>query len=421
MLFRSALYLGFEGAIPGTGDYSIINDSIFGDTAPKVPQGTTAGIKVLYSNQANSVTIKPSAPSVATGKFNIAQIMPHANMLTTANTTLNIKQTMSLLIHNGIGLSVQNNDSCVGTTRTCNIDPNVTVYVGYNFHANRNVTTNPQGNFVYNVYGTLDLGNYASGSNNLTAAGANTADFGLCMTTVAGNTGSLTFNLGDGTTTNAGTLVLGSNVKIIKQSTQTINVNITDNSTVKVNGNYGWQMNYQLLNDNVPALYLFPTKYYNLSLDGAKVVLPVKPGVKGTFTNSSSNVGYTTTNWVASVAGVTTNATSLYVAAASLPQGSIVNTGSAYYYVPVVRSVFNYPATTTVLTRANVPANDTIANYIAVGQYASVNTSAVTATTATDVTIATATINPPTTKILLKHPDFFSCPSFFAMTKSSFD
>ena len=85
-----ALYLGFEGAIPGTGDYSIINDSIFGDTAPKVPQGTTAGIKVLYSNQANSVTIKPSAPSVATGKFNIAQIMPHANMLTTANTTLNI-------------------------------------------------------------------------------------------------------------------------------------------------------------------------------------------------------------------------------------------------------------------------------------------------------------------------------------------
>ena len=213
------------------------------------------------------------------------------------------------------------------------------------------------------------------------------------MTTVAGNTGSLTFNLGDGTTTNAGTLVLGSNVKIIKQSTQTINVNITDNSTVKVNGNYGWQMNYQLLNDNVPALYLFPTKYYNLSLDGAKVVLPVKPGVKGTFTNSSSNVGYTTTNWVASVAGVTTNATSLYVAAASLPQGSIVNTGSAYYYVPVVRSVFNYPATTTVLTRANVPANDTIANYIAVGQYASVNTSAVTAKSATDVTIATATTN----------------------------
>ena len=393
---HKTLYLGYEGATPGNGDYSIVNDAVFGSPSdaiviPAVNDGS--GIALIYSNQANSVTIKKSTSSVSANKFNISWIQPTGYIKTEANTTLNIQQSMSVMRNGAICLSVQNNDSSLNTTRTCNIDPGVTVYVGSRFHANGGVTSAPQGNVVYNVYGTLDLGTYCSQNNKTTAEAGNVTDFCLAMTTASGNTGSLTFNLGDGTQANAGTLVLGSNIKLIKYSNQALNVNIKDYSTVKVLGNYGWQMNYQLLNDNVPALYLFPTKYYNLSLDGTKVVLPVKPGVKGTFTNSSSNVGYTTTNWVASVAGVTTNATSLYVAAASLPQGSIVNTGSAYYYVPVVRSVFNYPATTTVLTRANVPANDTIANYIAVGQYASVNSSAVTAKSATDVTIATATTN----------------------------
>ncbi|MFM2290375.1 MAG: hypothetical protein RIS29_188 [Bacteroidota bacterium] len=345
--YRSSksLYVGFEGAIPGNGDYSITNDGVFGDTAPKVPQGNTGGIKVLYSNQANSFTVKPSSSSVTGYAFNIAQLLPHANIKTTANTSLNIKETMSLLIHNGIGLSIQNNDTCTGTTRVCTIDPGVTVYVGYNFHANRNVTTNDQGNFTYNVYGTLDLGTYASASNNTTASAANTSDFGLCMTSVAGNAGTLTFNLGDGTQANAGTLVLGSNVKLIKQKTQTLSVNFKDYSTVTVTGNYGQAMNYQLLNDNNPALYLFPRKYYNLTLNGAGVVLPVVAGIKGTKTYTTVN---TTANWIA---------------ATSAAQGSILYTGSAYYYVPVVRG------TSTYLTQNPIAlVADTVLQYLRAGQ-----------------------------------------------------
>lgn len=345
--YRSSknLYIGFEGAIPGNGDYSITNDGIFGDTAPKVPQGNTGGIKVLYSNQANSFTVKPSSSSVTGYAFNIAQLLPHANIKTTANTTLNIKETMSLLIHNGIGLSIQNNDTCSGTTRVCTIDPGVTVYVGYNFHANRNVTTNDQGNFTYNVYGTLDLGTYASASNNTTGGPANTSDFGLCMTNVAGNTGTLTFNLGDGTQANAGTLILGSNVKLIKLKTQTLAINFKDYSTVNVTGNYGQAVNYQLLNDNNPALYLFPQKYYNLTLNGAGVVLPVVAGIKGVKTYTAVN---TTANWLPAVSAI---------------QGSILFTGSAYYYVPVVRGTSTYMTQNPITLVA-----DTVLQYLKVGQ-----------------------------------------------------
>jgi len=389
--YRSSknLYIGFIGAVPGTGDYSITNDGTFGDTAPKLPQGNTSGIKVLYSNQANSFTIKPSSSTVTGYAFNIAQVLPHANIKTTANTHLNIKENMSLLIHNAIGLSIQNNDTCPNTTRICTIDPGVTVYVGYNFHANRNVTTNDQGNFVYNVYGTLDLSTWATAGNTTpTASAANTTDFGLCMTTVAGNAGALTFNIGDGTQGNAGTLILGSNIKMIKQRTQAITVNSKDYSTVKFKGNYGWNMNCQLLNSNTPAQYLFPTKFYNLSIDSAKYVLPAKPIVKGTYTAPTGRAAFV--NWVAAVTGTTTLASSLYngTTVASLPQGSIMFTGSAYYYVPVVRSTSTYMTNNPIVLTA-----DTTLNYLMVGQYAngsSISNVAVSAISGTSVTLATA-------------------------------
>ena len=351
--YRSSknLYVGYLNKVPGTSDYAIINDGTFGDTAPKVPQGNTGGINVIYSNQANSVTIKTSTPSVSTYAFNAAQLVPTAYSKTTANTTLNIKETMSLLKSSGINLSVQNNDSSVNTTRTCNIDPGVTVYLGCNFHANRGVSTNPQGSFVYNVYGTLDLGTYASVNNNMTAAATQITAFSLCMTTVAGNAGSLTFNLGDGTQANAGSLILGSNVQMIKQNTQTIAINFKDYSTVKVTGNYGWVMNYQLLNNNNPALYLFPKNYFNLTLNGAGVILPVVAAIKGTKT-------YTQT-YVPPVDPATTPATS-WTKATSATQGSILYTGTSYYYVPVVRATSSYKTGDNPLTLVG----DTIFQYI---------------------------------------------------------
>lgn len=362
--YRSSksLYVGFSGAVPGTGDYNIVNDGTFGDSQAVMPAGTGSGIFVLYSNQANSLTIKPSPNSTNNYKFNISAILPHANIKTAANTQLNIKENMSLLRHNGIGLSIQNNDTCPGTTRTCTIDPGVTVYVGYNFHANRNVTTNDQGNFIYNVYGTLDLGTFATSANNTTATAANTSDFGLCMSTVAGNAGTLTFNLGDGTQANAGTLILGSNVKIVKQRTQTVAVNFKNFSTVKVKGNLGWMMNYQLLNNNVPAPYLMPSKFYNLAIDSAKYVMPVKPIVRGTYTAPTGRA--IVSNWAAPT-NATKLSTSLYfgTTATNAPQGSIVYTGSAFYYVPVVRATTSYTSGNQTITLSG----DTTLNYIQAG------------------------------------------------------
>jgi len=344
------LYLGYNGAVPGTDNYTLINDGTFGSPTIDMPAvgANGSGIKLQYSNKASSVTIKPSSPSVSGYKFNIALIVPTAYNKTTANTNLYIKETMSLLIHNSIGLSIQNNDTCPGTSRTCTIDPGVTVYLGYNFHANRAVTTSDQGDFTYNVYGTLDLGSYASASNNTTGSAANTTDFGLCMTTAAGNSGKLTFNLGDGTQANAGTLILGSYVQAIKQSAQTIAINFKDYSTVNVTGNYDWVMNYQLLNNNTPAIYLFPKNFYNLTLNGAGVVLPLVAAIKGTKTYTKTYATTATTNWVG---------------ATSALQGSILYTGSNYYYVPVVRATSSYKTGDNPLTLTG----DTIFQYIKPG------------------------------------------------------
>ena len=351
-----SLYVGFNGAIPGTGDYTIVNDGIFGDTQPREVPQNGSGIRLWYSNQCNSFTVKPSSSAVNTYAFNIAAMLPHANIKTTANTNLNIKESMSLLLSSGICLSVQNNDTSANTTRTCSIDHGVTVYIGGKLHANGGVTSNDQGNFVYNVYGTLDLGTYTPGNS---TANANSLD--LCLSSYSGNTGSLTFNLGDGTLAKAGKLLIGSNVKIIKQKAQTIAINFNDNSTVEFNTSTNvsstsvttlLKPNYQLLNNNTPAPSLFPSRYYNLIINGPNVVLPVSPLVRGTRTYTTG--GYAIKNWVAAT-GTTTASSSLYAT-----QGQIIYTGSNYYYAPIVRS-------TTTYTGGNNPitiAGDTILQYI---------------------------------------------------------
>ena len=379
------LYVGYTGAAPGAGDYVIINDGVFGDPKITFPATSTntsyGGIIVTYSNQANSMTIKPSSSAVTNYAFNIAQLQPTGYIKTTANTTLNVNETMSLLGKSGLDLSVQNNDTSINTTRTCNIPSGVTIYMGNNFHSNRSVTTNPQGNFVYNVYGTMDLGSYASYSNDSTQVNVlNTTDFGLCMTSVVGNTGSLTFNLGDGTQGHAGTLILGSYVQIIKQRTQTIAINLTDFSTVRVRGNYGQVMNYQLLNSNVPALYLFPKNFYNLTLNGASAILPLVPAIKGTKTFTKT---YAT--FVAPALTPVVN----WIAATTAVQGSILYTGAGYYYVPVVRGASTYLTNNPITLVA-----DTILNYLKVGQTASGNNipagTTISAITGNSITLSAA-------------------------------
>jgi len=109
-----------------------------------------------------------------------------------------------------------------------------------------------------------------------------------------------------------------------------------------------------LLNSNVPALYLFPKKYYNLTLNGAGVVLPVVAAIKGTKT-------YTKT-YATPVAPATTPATT-WVPATSATQGSILYTGAGYYYVPVIRATSSYKSFDNPITLVG----DTILQYIKTG------------------------------------------------------
>jgi len=107
-------------------------------------------------------------------------------------------------------------------------------------------------------------------------------------------------------------------------------------------------MNYQLLNSNVPALYLFPKKYYNLTLNGAGVVLPVVAAIKGTKAYTKTYATTPVVNWVA---------------ATSATQGSILYTGAGYYYVPVVRATSSYKSGDNPITLVG----DTILQYIKTG------------------------------------------------------
>ena len=363
---KSLIYVGYPWQVAGTGDYYIVNDGVFGTPAitGTSTNSTTpvkgGGIKLLYSELANSLTIEPSSTG-SSYAFNIGALLPNSIITTsTQSFTLNILENMSLLWNGaGISLSLQNGVQ-TGGTRTLNIPHNITVYVGGPFHANRTIAgTIAQGNFVYNVYGTLDLA-----SNVYYSAGYPT-DFDLCMTTYSGNAGNITFNLGDGT--NSASLVLGKSIRLIKQETQALNFNFNTNSTVtfaksaSIKNNLGGTV-YTLQNINIsnnsynPAPNLFPAKFYNLTINNDSTILPVAATYKGTYTNTAS--GYGKSLWVAS----RTYSLPSYTTLAT--QGAIIPTGSAYYYVPVVTAVGTYINASTAVALTG----DTILNYIYSGQ-----------------------------------------------------
>jgi hypothetical protein len=383
-----ALYAGFIGTTPGTGAYNIVNNGIFGGTAPSstIGTGTTAvgsGIRIYYSEQCTSYTIGTSTPGVTGYAFNIGAIEPNYSAITSSPSnqafTLNLNENMSLLYGAGISLSLQQGNQ-TGATRTCNIPAGVTVYSGGRFHSNASAPTAlAQGNFVYNVYGTLDLSSF------IYSGIANPTDFDLWLTTFSGNTGNITFNLGDGT--HPSSLVLGKSIKLVKQTQQSINMNFNTNSTVTfasstISKNTGGTV-YTLLNNGNPAVYLFPTSYYNLTINNAATILPVVPLVRGTSTYTAS--GYNTTNWAASTAYTSTTTPQV--------QGGVIFTGTNYYYVPVLNNI--YPSVTQTANDSIIPlVGDTVLNYIRAGQIVSGAGIATTtqATTATGITAGSTSV-----------------------------
>lgn len=362
------IYVGFSGTLPLSGDYTIVNDGVFGATAPTTAPSATnypgSGIKVLFSESCKNLTIRPSSSTVTGYAFNIGAIMPNYSASSPASTqdcNLNINETMSLLYNGGFCLTLQQSNVTTGTTRTCTIAPGVTVYAGGRFHANANVTTASQGNFIYNIYGTLDFSSYIYGS------AANPTDFDLMLTTASGNTGSLTVNVGNGT--DPASLIIGKSIKMCKQPAQAINFNCNTNSTVtfaystKKNNNGANVFQLQSYNATTgcynPAVYLFPSKFYNLTINNDSTVLPVTAQYSGAF-NKTTNA-YNITTW---------SATTTYSAPAAnttMAPGAVVNTGTNLYYVPVVSNVATYASGASSLT----VANDTITKYICSGQYIS--------------------------------------------------
>jgi len=356
-----SLFAGFIGETPGTGAYSIVNNGIFGGTGPSSTIGTGtpavgSGIRIYYSEQCTSFTIGTSAPGITGYAFNIGAIEPNFNNAPTPSSpsnqasTLNLNENMSLLYNGGYSLTIQQGNQ-TGATRTCNIPVGVTVYSGGRFHSNANAptTTLSQGNFVYNVYGTLDLSSY------IYSASANATDFDLWLTTVSGNTGNITFNLGDGT--HAASLLLGKSIKLVKQSSQSINFNFNTNSTVTfasstVQKNIGGAV-YTLQDNGNPALYLFPKSYYNLTISNDTTILPVIPSVRNTYTYTGH--GYTTPNWKAS-----TSYPASTTSVSGMVQGGVIYTGTNYYYVPVVDPTSTFSGSVSSISLAG----DTILQYI---------------------------------------------------------
>jgi hypothetical protein len=385
---KSYLYIGYNGANPGSGDYTIVNDAIFGNPAISIANPVTkgGGIKLLYSESAASLTIKPSSASVTGYAFNIGAIVSNYSAATSPVSSqpfaLNLNQNMSLLWNGAaITLSLQNGNPTTAT-RTLNIPAGVTVYCGGPFHSNRSVSgTIAQDNFVYNVYGTLDL------ATNIYYNAGYPADFDLCMTTNVGNTGKITFNLGDGS--NPASLVIGKSVKLIKQATQSIDFNFNTNSTVTfatstAPKNIGSTV-FQLQNINPsngtynPAVYLFPSKFYNLTLNNDSTILPVSPKYKGTLTKTASS--YTIPTWFASTTYNT-----------KMAPGTVVNTGSYYYYVPVVAAAGSYTSGSTSITLLS----DTILKYVYPGQVVTSSTSGIpTSTTVSSTGFAAGSTTVP--------------------------
>ncbi len=266
-----SLYVGYSFGptgtqIVGTGDYVVVNDGIFGDRrASALANKVGSGIYLYYSNLSKSLTIRPSSPSVTGYSFNIAALLPANAGTSTQDFNLDIQESMALLRTSTYHcFSLQNGDAFPGYSRTCTIAAGDTVFVGGLFHTKASAPNVDQGNITYNVYGCLDF----------VTCNPNKSEMDLYATSYAGNSSTLKINVGDGTATNAGSLVLGRAITLNRSlSSQNIAVNLADYSSVVFG--YSTIPTFQCLTAGVTDYSIFPSSYYNLSINNtAGVPIP---------------------------------------------------------------------------------------------------------------------------------------------------
>jgi hypothetical protein len=248
-----------------TGDFHITVDGTgqFGGTVA----GTNDGIAIFFGEYATSLTMDGTSTST---KY-IGRLMANnaIDQLTSTDFNLNIKQNLYISMSGAsLGFSLQNNKKFVGS-RTLTIFPNYTVTTNANarFHANNSTPSADEGNFIYNIYGTLDV--------SLTY-------FDLWSTSFAGSTHLITVNLGNGT--DPAVLKLGRDIRLKKYFTgQSITMNWNNpNSKVVFAGNGGITISCNIYSGGayIDDISVFPSSIYNLSYENtstsAGLVIPKK-------------------------------------------------------------------------------------------------------------------------------------------------
>jgi len=255
----------------------ILNDGQFGssrNTAVSSSNSYGCGINIYYSNQASVVNIVHSDGLATQPVFSVCALAPviaapSGAAATTASTqpslTLNINESLSLVGTSTASFSLQNGDAFSGP-RTCNIATGDTVYVADYFHAKAGAPSAIQANMTYNVYGVLDMADANRGKNELDLY-------------TSANSPYVAINVKNG-----GTLIHGKAINLIKSATtgQTIAINSEANSTTK----FGFTAAPVITctTATVADNTLFPTSYYNLSVNSAGVIPPVALSVAGNLT-----------------------------------------------------------------------------------------------------------------------------------------
>ena len=316
-------YLYTTAAAPQTGSCFITNNGRFGGTAA----GTEDGIAIFFSELATSLTIDGASTAVCY----IGRLMANngTDQTTSTDFNLNIKQNLTISMSGGsLGFSLQNNKKFVGT-RTLTIFPGFTVTTNANakFHANNAAPTNDEGNFIYNIYGTLDV--------SLTA-------FDVWSTSFAGSTHSITMNLGNGT--DYAVLKLGRDIRMKKYYTgQTITMNWNNpKSRVVFAGNGGITITSS--GSYTGGAYVddvanFPSAIRNLSYENTSTSAALVMPRKVTVTDTLYSYGYGNKMYVGAVIDGTAKSATL---------GKLFNYNNNAYVVTAVTGAVTTVSNTTL-------------------------------------------------------------------------
>jgi len=369
-----ALYVGYNcsgtTAVASTDSCTILNDGIIGWYRTASISTTTkgCGLFIYYPNIVKAVNITHT-PEVTNYAFTALTILPVVISGSTPSQDFNLYFNESVAFvaaGSGQPFSLHANDAFPTTLkRTCTIASGDTVFVAGYFHKN-SAPSVTQGPMIYNIYGCLDLGSYRQTKN----------EFDIF--TLAGN-GAVTVNIGDGTQSNNGTLVLGGAVNLNAVSAGMIVINPRTYSTLKFG--YKAAPTIALTNTSLSAYNLYINSFGipaasgalsvagNLTLAGAinntitlnglsaQTITGGSQTITGLTVNNASGVSLTSPLTVSGALNLTSG--NIALGNNNLTVGSISGGSATSYVITDGTGSFNIPATSAVSTLIPVGASVT--------------------------------------------------------------